>query len=300
VTADNKTREHFEDSILLAYLRRQQLEDHLRLRISRHIDVEQCPRCRHKLNELAQVSTTLNVLGRMSSYQRYPELSVADTYARVQRAANKRTPLQAYLHRAGNQQRPRKSAVRLASLPAAFGLTLLFTIVMVFAIANLPGTSWNSRSFKSGTSSNQNIATVVESHHSTPPPDPALAATANARTSITPTISPVTGPYMEVCSTPADIAQWRLVICGHNFDPGDKVTLVALGKMFIWQPNLPVDKQGNFQVGWNIGTCGNLPTAIYAYEIETVHQKPFSVKLQDISFAGCSLPTPTAGVKPGV
>src|SRR6266705_6422691 len=134
MTSDTNTREHLEDSILLAYLRQQQLDDRLHLRIIQHIDVEHCPRCRHKLNELAQISATLNVLGRMRPYQHYPELSVADTYARVQGATNKRTPLQAYLHRVSTRQRPRKSAVQLVSFPAAVGLAILFTMaILVFA-----------------------------------------------------------------------------------------------------------------------------------------------------------------------
>src|SRR2546430_17117026 len=88
-TSYNDVNEHPEDSILLAYLRKQQLED--RLKISRHIDVEKCPRCLHKLNKLKQVSTTLDALGVMQQYQHYPELSVADTYACVRRAADKRS-----------------------------------------------------------------------------------------------------------------------------------------------------------------------------------------------------------------
>lgn len=295
VTSDNNTREHLEDSILLAYLRRQQLEDRLRLRISRHIDVEQCPRCRHKLSELAQVSATLNVLGHMPPYQRYPELSVADTFARVQRAANKRTPLQAYLHRISTRQRPRKSVVRLISLPAAIALTILFTVVIVFA--NLSGVSWISGPFKGGTSSSQNISTAVAPHQSTPTPDLALTATANAGTSMTPTASPVTGPYIEVCSTPADVAQLRLVICGHNFEAGHKVTLVATSPEWvsIQQRVALVDKQGTFQVWWYVYNCRNLPTTIFAYEIGNGNAKPISTKLQNISFAGCPLPTPTVG-----
>src|SRR5437764_14360914 len=137
---DNGGKEHPEDSILLAYIRRQQVEDHLK--ISQHIDVEQCPRCLRKYSELAQISATLDVLGQMAHYQRYPELSAERTFAYVQqKAAGKRNPLPAYLQRASNQQRPRKSAIRLVSLPAAFGLTILFTVVML-VLAHLSNGSW--------------------------------------------------------------------------------------------------------------------------------------------------------------
>ncbi len=86
----NDVNEHPEDSILLAYLRGQELE--VRSSVIQHIDVEKCSVCLQKLNELKRVSTTLDVLGEMRSYQYYPEVSVADTYARMQSAVNRRTP----------------------------------------------------------------------------------------------------------------------------------------------------------------------------------------------------------------
>jgi hypothetical protein len=299
VTPNKIIREHLEDSILLAYLRRQQLDDSLRLRISQHIDIEQCPRCRHKLNELSQVSTTLTVLGRMQSYQHYPEISVADTYVRVKSAANKRTALQAYLYRINNRQRPRKSAVRLVSLPVAFGLAILLTVAML-VFANLSGRPWISGSSPGGTSTSQNISTALPPHHSTPSPDLALTTTVSTRESTaTPTATPVTGPYIEVCSTPNHIAHWRLVICGHNFEAGYKAILFASRKPFILLFNQPVqvDQQGNFQVGWNIVNCWNLPTTISAYE--RVNTKLIFARLQNIAFGSCPPPTPTVG-PPGV
>src|SRR6266581_8923664 len=272
-TSFNDDNEHLEDSILLAYLRKQQLED--RLKISRHIDVKQCPRCLHKLNELKQVSATLEVLGIMRSYQHYPELFVDDTYARIQRAAIHRTPVKASLSGTNHRQQPRKSAVRWISLPAAFGLTILFMVAML-VFANLSGKSSIPNSLQGGTSASQNNSTSLPQQQSTP---------------VDASATPVTGPYIEICSTPNNIAHWRLVICGHNFEAGYKVTLVALGKTPTWLPNLSVDKQGNFQVGWNIVNCRNLPTTIIAYEKANV--KPRIVRLQNISFGSCPAPTTT-------
>jgi len=125
-TSHSDINKHPEDSLLLAYLRKQQLED--ALNISQHIDVDKCSSCIQKLNELKQVSTTLDVLGEMRSYQHYPELSVADTYARMQSAMNHRIPAKTAKKDAYYRQRPRKSAVRLISVPAAFGLAILLTI----------------------------------------------------------------------------------------------------------------------------------------------------------------------------
>jgi hypothetical protein len=295
----NNTREHLEDSILLAYIRQQQLDDRLCLRISQHIDIEQCQRCCHKLNELSRVSTALTVLGQMQAYQHYPEISVAETYARVKSAANKRTTFQAYLHQINNRQRPRMSAVRLVSLPVAFGLTILFTVAML-VFANLSGQSWIPGLSLGRTNPSQNIATTLPPHQSTPTPNLTLTATASANASataaLTPTATPVTGPYLEVCSTSTDISQMRMVICGYNFEPVHKVALIAYapGKRLLWSRNLFVDKQGQFKVDWIIVNCRNLPASIVANELNNERE----TKLQNISFAGCPLPTPTLAVGP--
>ena len=284
---------HPDDSILLAYLRGQQLE--FRSSVIQHIDIDKCPRCLHKLNELKQVSDTLDTLGVMRPYQHYPELSAVDTYARMQNAVMDRIPARTATNGARYRQRPRKSAVRLISVPAAFGLAILFTMAML-VFANLSGKSLLPRSLQGGTSASQNNSTSFPRQQSTPPPNLALTATANVDASatpvLTPTTTPVTGPYIEVCSTSINIARWRLVICGYNFEAGYKVTLVAPGKTPIVLSNPPVDKQGDFKVGWNIGNCGNLPSAIIAYEV--VNTRPISARLRNISFGSCPVQTPTS------
>ena len=264
-TSYSDVNKHPEDSLLLAYLRKQQLEDGLS--IAQHIEVEKCPRCLHKLNKLKQVSTTLDALGVMQSYLHYPELSVTHTYAHMQRAANHR-------------QQPRKSAVRLISLPAAFGLTLLFMVAML-VFANYSGKSSIPNSLQGGTSASQNNSTSLPQQQSTP---------------VDASATPVTGPYIEICSTPNNIAHWRLVICGHNFEAGYKVKLFALlGKTLMLLSNVPVDKQGDFKVGWNIVNCGNLPSIIVAHE--AVNAKPISARLQNISFGSCLVRTHTSRAK---
>jgi hypothetical protein len=287
-TPHNDVTKHPEDSILLAYLRKQQLED--RLSIIQHIEVEKCPRCLHKLNELKQVSDTLDVLGKMRSYQHYQELSVADTYARMQREASHQITTHAYLNVANHRQRPRHSFVRLISLPAAFGLAILFTVAML-VFANMTGTLWNPGPSKEGLSHSSDNTTVMVTPHATP----GLNLTALAGT--TPVVTP-TRTSIKICSTPADIVQWRLVICGSNFEAGRKVSMFALvpRKHPLLRFNLPVDRQSNFQFGWNIVNCGNLPTIIYALEVTS--SKPIFVKLQVTSFGSCSLQTPTSTAGP--
>jgi hypothetical protein len=297
VTPNTHTREHLEDSILLAYLRRQQLDDASSLLIRQHVETERCPRCLHKLDELARVSATLDVLGRMPSYQHYPELSVAETYARVQGAASKRASAQAYPYPITDRQRPRKSALRLTSVPVALALTLLFTMVIAFALWS--GKPMVSRMSQGGIRTDRYNSTITLQHLPTTTSDLALTATANANDStspvLTPTATPATGPYIEVCAmSNYNIARWRLVICGHNFEAGYKVVLVALGKTPTLLPNVSVNKQGDFQVGWIIDNCANLPTTIFAYE-KTNKTKLTEVTLQDIAFGHCPVPTATAG-----
>jgi len=284
----NDVYKHPDDSMLLAYLRGQKLEFHSS--VMQHIDVEKCPRCLQKLDELKQVSTTLDVLGDMRSYQHYPELSVADTYARMQYAVNHRIPAKTATNGVYHRQRPRKSAVRLISLPAAFGLAILFTMAML-VFANLSGRSFIPFSVNGGTSHIQNNLTIAVPPHST--------STQAVTPIVTPTGTPETKePQIKVCSTQANIDQMRLVICGSNFDSTHKVILFVYvpGKKPILYRNIAVDKQGKFQIGWKFADCGNVPTFISSYDVTS--SKPISVKLQITSFGNCPAPTTTPAAGP--
>ena len=284
--------EHPDDSILLAYLRGQELE--VRSSVIQHIDIEKCPVCLQKLNVLNQVSTTLDVLGDMRSYQHYPELSVADTYARMQNTVNHRIPAKTARKGAYYRQRPRKSAVRLISVPAAFGLAILFTMAML-VFANLSGRSFNPFSFAGGTSPGQNILTVAVPPHATSTREANLTATAI----VTPTGTPqAKEPQMKVCSTQANIDQMHLVICGSHFENTHKVILFVYvpGKRPILYRIISVDKHGEFQIGWKIADCGNVPTFISGYEVTS--SKPIIVELHITSFGNCPVPTITPVVKP--
>jgi hypothetical protein len=283
----NDVNKHPDDSILLAYLRGQELE--FRSSVIQHIDIEKCSRCLQKLNELKQVSATLDVLGDMRSYQHYPELSVAKTYTRMQNEVNRRIPAKTALNDTYYRQRPRKSVVRLISVPAAFGLAILFTVAML-VFANLSGRSLIPFSVDGGTNHVQNTLTIVVPPHSTS----TQAATAIA----TPTgASEAKEPQIKICSTQANIDKMRLVICGSNFDSTHKVILLVYvpGKRPIMYRDIPVDKHGKFQIGWKIIDCGNVPTFINGYEAAS--SKSISAKLQITSFSNCPVPstTPVAG-----
>jgi hypothetical protein len=278
----NNVNKHPEDSILLAYLRGQELG--VRPSVIQHINEEKCQRCLQKLNELEQVSATLDVLGDIRSYQHYPELSVVDTYARMQRAVNG----------VNHRQRPRKSAVRWISVPVAFGLAILFTMSML-VFANLSGRSLNPSSSSGGMSPGQNILTVAVPPHAAPTQEATLTTTGI----VTPDKpSEAKTPYMKVCSTKANIDQLRLVICGFHFDSAHKTMLIAFvpGKRAILLRDIPVDNDGTLQVGWKIADCTNMPTMVFGYEATS--SKPIFVILHITSFGNCTAQTPNSVVGP--
>lgn len=277
----NEVKKHPEDSILLAYLRGQELE--ARSSVIQHIENEKCSVCLQKLYELKQVSATLDVLGEMRQHQYYPELTVASTYARMQNAVSRQTSAKATMNGADYRNRPRKSAVRLISVPVAFGLAILFTMAML-VYAALSGRSLIPFSVDGGTRHVQNTLTIVVR----PNPTSAQAATVT----VTPSgSSEAKEPRIKVCSTQNDITQMRLVICGFNFDSKHKATLVVYvpGKRPISYRNILVDKHGKFQIEWKIADCGNVPTFIFGYE--SAGTKSIKVKLQITSFGSCTVPT---------
>ncbi|HYX48097.1 MAG TPA: hypothetical protein VE843_00010 [Ktedonobacteraceae bacterium] len=282
----NDVNKHPEDSVLLAYLRGQKLE--ARSSVIQHIENEKCTVCLHKLNELKHVSATLDIFGEMRTYQYYPELTVADTYARMQNALNSQISAKNAMSDVYYRRRPRKSAMRLISIPAAIALTLLLTM---FVFASFSGRSFNPFSPAGNTKPSQNTLTMAVPPQTTSTPGVNVTATAT-RT------SGAKEPHMKVCSTPADVAHMRLVICGSHFVSKHKITLIVSvpGKQSFSIQSIPVDTMGTFQVGLPLAACSNVPAVLDAYE--KAGPKLIKVELQIRSFGSCSLPTATPVVKP--
>jgi len=280
----NEATKHPEDSILLAYLRGQELE--ARSSVLQHIENEKCSVCLQKLHELKQVSATLDILGEMRQYQYYPELSVTETYSRIQNAGSRKTTAKSAMDGASYRQRPRKSAVRWISVPVAFGLAILFTMSML-VFARFSGTSLNPFSQTGGTSPVQLIVTVTVPPHTTSTPEVNGTAAPGAK-----------DPHIRVCSTQTNIAQMRFVICGFNFDSKHKANLLVdvPGKGSFWIRAIPVDRHGKFQVRWTLAACSSVPTLIGGYEF--TGSEHIKVKLQITSFGSCPVPTTTPVVKP--
>ncbi len=282
---------HPDESILLAYLRGQQFDT--RSSVIQHIENEKCPVCFHKLDELKQVTHVLDVLGTMRSHQYYPELTAEDMYARIEAIAHQGISAKTANRHVKYPSRPRKSAIRLISVPAAFGLAILFTVSMM-VFASLTGKPFNPFSPQGQTSSGSHILTVGISPHLAQTPRANVTATKVAPGKTTPEAK---GPHMKVCSTKDNIAQMQLVVCGSGFDSAHKAILLFYvpGKQAFLSRSLAVDKYGKFHVELNIAVCGNMPTYIFGYEATS--SAAIRVRLHIVSFGSCVVQT-TPIVKP--
>ncbi len=279
---------HPDESILLAYLRGQKFE--ALSNVMQHIENENCPVCNQKLQELEQVINVLDVLGTMRSHQYYPELTAAATYARIESTAYQGISAKTANRHGKNLPRPRKSAIRLISVPFGVGLAILFTAMLVFA--GFFGRTPNLISSHGHIRPVPNALTVVVNSHSAATQHPNGTATSIVSSGATPEAKV---PHIKVCSTKADIAQLQLVICGFGFNSTHKATLSIFvpGKVPFLLRDIPVDKYGEFHVEWYITDCGNMPTFIYGFE--ATGSKLIKVRLHIVSFGACvAPPTPVA------
>jgi len=278
--------EHPENSSLLAFLRGQQLEDSERIRL--HLIY--CTRCRQTYANLSHISQPLDILSQMSRYQRYPELSSALILRQIQQGAQKQGIWSSLAQRTMNRPRPKKSAVRLVSLPVAFGIGLLcMTVIIVLAytfahfvpVPPLPGV------LTSGMSDNQPSVAGLTQHQPTPSPTqvvtamPAVTATTITTSTVTGSPTPTTTPgkshqrpSISDCSARLGTAQYPQVICGSNFKPGDRVTLkeyVFLNKLEMIDTSVTVDANGKFTDYLKIISC---KATFFAFIAEDTSSNP--------------------------
>jgi hypothetical protein len=272
--------EHPGNSSLLACLRGQRLEDQERI----DLHLMGCSQCQQTYADLSQSSKPLDVLNQMSRYERYPELSPVLILRQAQDNALKRSIWSDLERRTVSRPRPKRTAVRLVSLPAALVLVLLFmTVVIVLAYTfthflQVPS-HW---SLPWGIHSSQPNEASVAQHQ------PTLSPTSVVRPTST------TGPNIVVCSTTADIKNFRLVICGSNFKQGDRVRLVEIllgGKLIPLRIIKSVDADGKFTTHPVIISCESMPQAIIAEDISS--KTPVSATLSiDPTTWSCSGPGP--------
>lgn len=297
---DEGGKEHPGNSILLAYTRKQQLED--RLEIRRH--TEQCPRCLQLSSELEDASTVLGTLAEMQHHLDYAGVvSAEQVFNRVQvetakyerrvstRIMRRLEPVQRKSLRYVRYLRPKKP-ISFVSIPAALVLMLLVTVLavgIVLALGVFHGRGVPFDLFPHGVAPvSQPNSMSVQQHHATP------TASRGSPGATTTGAGQLAGRIRD-CTSSQDRKQSQMRICGANFKPGDKVALVVT---LSWsgQPRqrhpVIVDRQGKFELTIQINHC-NVPVAIVAHDLTNTDL--YSNTLQGMKFGGCRIPSPNLG-----
>ena len=281
--------EHPDDSILLAYTRKQALDEGWSS-IHHHIDT--CKECYQRSMEYAQISTELSeTLEHFQSNQDYPPLAEsvfelmhnppAVRLARRQREEERRVRYRA--------QGAKWVFFRPVLAPtAALLLLLLFAVTVLAYRGDLSYLGHYILPQGQNSTVLPSIATV-SSHTSTERPSGTVSATGTATRT----------PTIRLCTTNADKAQSRMRFCGASFIPGDKVLIVVHfasgGARTLHQ--VLVDAQGHFQDSWVVANCKDVPMTIDVQD-ET-NSTEVSLELRGSHQLGhCSVPNPVSSVGP--
>ena len=254
---------HPDKSVLLAYIRRQPLDD--RLSIQQHI--EHCERCSQQCDEYKLISGTLeDALMQIRHF--YPRLTSHVLYS-----AEKHL-YESGKSRAARRQGPRgyRPGRRMAGLPVAISLVLLFAVLLTTVAYAI---STNHTSLISNPS-HQGIVTTqptpdlggleppprVTSKHKHPAHVAAPAQTPSVVQAATPSSTLKTS--LVICGTSATGTSIFLMLCGSHFTPGDEVTVVlAYPESSQSLAPVTVDANGRFEAGFTT-SCANVPIVIYA------------------------------------
>ncbi len=310
-------REHPTREALLAFIC-EQCSAHEKNRINEHLQ-SGCAPCNRLRADLTQSSNALNHLKYMSGCLSYPELQSNQVLFHMQRGESLTSALTGKRKRKFQIQgspvrRPqatgryaRKAGLRYVSIPAAFAMLILFMILvvtLVYALANmgkllpfpinLPTNSLHSDPVPNNPNLTQHQLTPTITVPVTITPTPSVSATED--TSPTPTVTVVKGPAIDYCP-PNGYKSSLILICGHGFKAGDKVSLVldfyGSNAPVIWG-SFQVNTHGEF-IGWYFYSCKNPPIAIYARDKTLMPASIISNILTTNPVVGCngSTPTPT-------
>jgi hypothetical protein len=288
--------DHPDKSMLFASTRQQ--PDGWSGEIERHI--AQCPICYTYYTECQRINTTLVNWAHDPAYRTYPsitdsvvqklidvELSSND-FRRVVKGVKKWNAVEKW------NERVSQPMWRLASPYVAVAAAILCTIV-VFALA----TAYMHRPGNTSHYPNISKPTVVVSQHT---PQPRLSPTAVSTATQNDTQNSSTqnntqnssssgarsgGPSIIMCSSPTDVQQNRLRICGNNFKPGSHVSLVIEmqgSRPKVLKP-VVVQADGSMQDWFFVHSCDTLPSAI---AVQYANSAVVLATLENIQFAGCN------------
>ncbi len=280
---------HPDESILLAFVRRQ-LRDDEWPGIQQHI--ASCPQCRQRCAEYDQVGAFLRQWATLEYYNTNSALT-----GRVLQRINAPTSV---LERW--QERVKIPSLRLATIPVAVVLVMLFSIVL-FAIAYRgPSTGHgNANSVQhivlTPTEAVRTIRQTPTPRAKTPTPTPTAISNndndddnhGQSDNDHDNDNGPSSGGdgNLYLCRGQGDHNAFALQVCGSNFTPGEHIYLIFTVQGYQFQPHEPiqVEQDGNFTTSFIVPNCRLVPTAIDAVDTNNNQLAP---TLSNIQLARCS------------
>jgi len=253
---------HPDKSILLAYIRRQPLDD--RLYIQQHI--EHCERCSQQCDEYKYISSTLEAaLTQVRHF--YPRVT-SHVFYNIEEHSYESGKLRAAQRQSLRDYRPKRRMARLGVAISLVLAMLLTTVAYAISTNRTPLVSNVSQQGIVTTQPSPDLGNLV------PPPQvtskhkhPAKHVAAPTRT---PSVAAATTPFstlkasLVICSTSATGTSMYLKLCGDHFTPGDKVTVVLeYPENSRSLAPVTVDANGQFEDGFTV-SCANVPIVIYA------------------------------------
>lgn len=302
---DNEGNSHPDDSILLAYVRRQ-----LSITEAREVN-EHLPRCQTCPAKCAQLKYIGDGLQHMLAYPMPTYPSIADRLdeqiaspaaARLALSERRQARLRKDvalgkalvmftlkkllgIHNQHTDQ-PRNRAmasVSVVSIPVLviLGLTVV-AAVLAFTLNGHINAPTNRSQGSNGIGTPPVQPTILPPPTATLTPTPLPTQTATTATHVPgnngagrgkPILPTGNGnAIIYLCSSRGDLQQSRLNICGKNFKPGDKVALFEYIPGIGYRPKPPnviADAQGTISAQWTITNCRTMPTSVYAIDLRT-------------------------------
>jgi hypothetical protein len=273
--------DHPDESMLLAFTRRQ--ADGWPGGVERHIS--QCLACHARYNEYQRINEILVDATRAPADHAYPSI----TEAVIQKVHDLEIPSNNLTWVIRAVRKGYRSAARPTWRlvgPSLAAAAVILCALIVFALAT---TSVQIPTSLAGRSTEFKPAMTGGQSKGQQRPRHTVVATATRQPTFGGTVA--RGPSITVCSSPADVKQNRLRICGQNFKPGNRVSLIIImqgSRPKALKPVL-VQPDGTMQVWFPVNSCAVLPSAIV---VQYANGGPVLTTLGNIQFGKCNSQSP--------
>jgi hypothetical protein len=318
--------EHPEDSILLAYTRRQ-LAEHETEAIYQHLSV--CSSCAERWKEYGQISSMLSKSLKSGYWKQPAGILIERVFAQIE------APEEARLVRVQKQREQlRRDVIRCSVLVVqpfvalvsllirklgwsrqtgqrtmtpvpVFSMPAVLFLLMLVGIAAFAYSLRGKAPFIRQPIANTFVQATrqanenIKSHRTPPSTIGATQTNTKARGMNQPEQSGETSLIIKLCTQSNDRFFSRIRICGWHFPAGDRAELIILiegGQTRQGNPFI-INRQGEFQAFWTITDCRQEPTAIYVYDLSS-RRRVDSAVLKNITVGRCFVPPQKPGAQP--